>query len=141
MEYYLDLIANKKWILYLIFFSFIILMIYISIIIDEYFGGLYNFIVRSYFIYLPVGLFMAVYYLIIEKTWFSRNNTYTLSFIYYSIIIIMTIISEKCFEKYYRTERLDERIKNSRWMILSMFIIIVPYTFVGFIKLIIKWVT
>ncbi|MCT8978455.1 hypothetical protein N4T77_17845 [Clostridium sp. CX1] len=141
MEYYLDLIANKKWILYLIFFSFIILMIYISIIIDEYFGGLYNFIVRSYLIYLPVGLFMAVYYLIIEKTWLSRNNIYTLSFIYYSIIIIMTIISEKCFEKYYRTERLDERIKNSRWMILSMFIIIVPYTFVGFIKLIIKWVT
>lgn len=40
MEYYIDLIANKKWIFYIISFSFIILIVYTSIVIDERFGGL-----------------------------------------------------------------------------------------------------
>lgn len=141
MEHYIDLISNKKWILYLIYFSFIILVVYISIIIDERLGGLYNFIVQTYLIYFPVGFFMAGYYLITEKSWLSRNNIYTICFIYYSIIIIFTVIPEKCFKKYYRSERIDERIKNGRWIILMMFIIIVPYTFIGFIKLIIKWIS
>lgn len=140
MEYYIDLIASKKWIFYIIYFSFIILIVYISIIIDERFGGLHKFIIRTYLIYLPVGLFMASYYLITEKTWLSKNNTYTLSFIYYSIMMLFNAIGEKSLKKgEYRLKRANERFENSRWIMLIVFIIVVPYTFTGFIKLLLKW--
>lgn len=83
---------------------------------------------------------MASYYLITEKTWLSRNNAYTLSFIYYSIMMLFNAIGEKSLKKgEYRLKRANERFKNSRWIMIIVFIIVVPYTFTGFIKLLLKW--
>lgn len=145
MEYYIELILKKQWIIGIILLLFISLIVFISSIIDKHFGGIYKFTIRTYLLYLPIGLFMALWYLITERNWLSKTNTYTFWFIVYSSLIALDTLSEKLLKKNEslrffnsRIDRHCSKIESSRLVFLVIPIIIIPYTFVGFIKLLIK---
>lgn len=151
MNYIINLITSNIWVIMIILVLMLFLIIDLSIFIDEHLGGVYNFIIITYLFYMPVGLFMAIYYYWLYKDWLCKGNLYTFSFITYSIVVLFDIVAKKLINylksrmyKYdsknieFIKRKIDEG-ENSDWMFLAIIIVIVPYTLYGFIRLLINW--
>ncbi|MDP4146891.1 MAG: hypothetical protein Q8936_20865, partial [Bacillota bacterium] len=71
MKHFLDLVINSSIFFIILFFSIIVALIYISVIINKYVYDVFKLLLVVYMIYFPVGVFMGTYYWITTKNWFS----------------------------------------------------------------------
>lgn len=150
MNYYIDLLIQNQILLTICVILIFILLLYIACIIEKFFCDIFKLSLIIYAIYFPIGAFMAIHYWIFTKDWFSRENTFTLSFLYCSIYTIMLIIYQFLIPKlpYYKAKSSlgymfeKEHLQNklglvSIFSLYSNFFIGI-YTIICFIKLIIK---
>jgi hypothetical protein len=157
MAYYMECLLKSHlfWIVVMVL-SFL-LLIFIAIIIKNYFD-VYKLTLLIYAIYFPIGAFMGGYYLITTKEWFPRENSFTLCFLYNTlmtaILILGTFLSnyairneykisnsiKKSFWGYqYTREYIESKTEVVTFLALYSNIFICIYTIIGFCKLVMEW--
>lgn len=162
MAYYIELLSKNNiiWTIFIVlcFILSFLLLIFIAIIIKNYFD-VYKLVLLIYAIYFPIGAFMGGYYLITTKQWFPRENSFTLCFLYNTlmtaILILGTFFSnyairneykisssiKKSFWGYqYTREYIESKTEVVTFITLYSNIFVGIYTIIGLCKLVMEWI-
>lgn len=85
----------------------IVLLAFITSIIKRFVYNILKLVFITYLIYFPIGLYMALYYWITTKSWFSNKNVFTLAFIYLTasmiFVILLSYLNGVSYRHQYRT--------------------------------------
>lgn len=164
MSYYIELLSKNNiiWTIFIVlcFILCIALLTLISIIINKYVDDVFRLVLLIYIIYFPMGAFMGGYYLITTKEWFSRENNFTLCFLYNTLMTVVLIlviffsnytirneykishlIKESFWGYQYKRDYIESKAEVMTFICLYINIFIGIYTLMGFCSLLVKWIS
>lgn len=158
MKYYIDLLARSRLFFMIIYLLLIIILVFLSIIIKRFINDVFKLYCITYLIYFPIGIFMSVYYWIVTKELFTRENKFSFGFLVCTFFMIMlgilrVLVKSPRLEKFrlnkynyndrrydYTKDYLDFRFEVCIFFGIYMNIFIMIYTFFNFGNLLITWV-
>lgn len=157
MKYYIDLLARSRLFFMIMYLLLIIILVFLSIIIKRIINDVFKLYWVTYLIYFPIGIFMSLYYWIVTKELFTRENKFSFGFLvctFFMIILAMlrVLINSPRLEKFrlnkynYNDRRYDYtkdyffRLEVCIFFGIYMNIFIMIYTFLNFGNLLIIWV-
>lgn len=155
----IDFLAKYPALFFIVFFLIIGIFIYIGEVLKNFFIDLVKIVLLIYAVYFPFGAFMGIYYLIITKDLFCRENIFTFMFIVSSVFNIFLIINKyllnisikrfnsklkympKSFFSYmYEPEYLEGKFDVVTYITLYLNFSFLIYTVIQFFKSIIHYI-
>lgn len=152
MSKFIYLLMKNQFFWMFIFLGCIVLLTFISSIIKRFFYNILKLVLIAYLIYFPIGLYLALYYWIITKSWFSNKNVFTLAFFYLTVSVIFVILlsylkgiryryqyrisnRNKLSNLFFNPERLDTKYEIYVFSVFYFIIGIGIYSLISLIKL------
>lgn len=107
MKNFISLLMKNQFFWVIIILGCIVLLAFITSIIKRFVYNILKLVFITYLIYFPIGLYMALYYWITTKSWFSNKNVFTLAFIYLTasmiFVILLSYLNGVSYRHQYRT--------------------------------------